>query len=67
MNNALFGKTMRNVRKNRNTKLVTAERRRDYLVSETNYHITKLFIENLLAIEMRKTQVLMKKPVYLGL
>ena len=67
MNNALLGKTMRNVRKNRNTKLVTAERRRDYLVSETNYHTTKLFIENLLAIEMRKTQVLMKKPVYLGL
>ena len=66
MNNALLGKTMRNVRKNRNTKLVTAERRRDYLVSETNYHTTKLFIENLLAIEMRKTQVLMKKPVYLG-
>ena len=67
MNNALLGKTMKNVRKNRNTKLVTAERRRDYLVSETNYHTTKLFIENLLAIEMRKTQVLMKKPVYLGL
>ena len=66
MNNALLGKTMRNVRKNRNTKIVTAERRRDYLVSETNYHTTKLFIENLLAIEMRKTQVLMKKPVYLG-
>ena len=67
MNNALLGKTMRNVRKNRNTKLITAERRRNYLVSETNYHTTKLFIENLLAIEMRKTQVLMKKPVYLGL
>ena len=34
---------MENVRKYRNIKLVTAERRRNYLVSEPNYHTTKLF------------------------
>ena len=67
MNNSVFGKTMGNVRKHRNIKLVTTERRRNYLVSETNYHTTKLFIENVLAIEMRKTQILMNKPVYLSL
>ena len=67
MNNAVFGKTMENVRKHRNIKLVTTERRRNYLVSEPNYHTTKFFTENLLAIEMRKTQILMNKPVYLGL
>ena len=67
MNNADFGKTMENVRKHRNIKLVTTERRRNYLVSEPNYHTTKFFTENLLAIEMRKTQILMNKPVYLGL
>ena len=67
MNNAVFGKTMENVRKHRNMKLVTTERRRNYLVSEPNYHTTKFFTENLLAIEMRKTQILMNKPVYLGL
>ena len=39
----------------------------NYLVSEPNYHTTKFFTENLLAIEMRKTQVVMNKPVYLGL
>ena len=39
MKNAVFGKTLENVRKNRNIKLVTTERRRNYLVSETNYHI----------------------------
>ena len=66
MNNAVFGKTMENVRKHRN-KLVTAERRRNYLVSESNYHATKFFTENVSAIEMRKTQILMNKPVYLGL
>ena len=67
MNNAIFGKTMENVRKHRNIKLVTTERRRTYLVSGPNYHTTKFFTENLLAVEMKKTQILMNKPVYLGL
>ena len=67
MNNAVFGKTMENERKHRNIKLVIAERRRNYSESEPNCHTTKLFTENVLAIEMRKTQILMNKPVYLGL
>ena len=67
MNNAVFGKTMENVKKHRNIKLIKTDRRRHYLVSEPNYHTTKFFTENLLAIEMRKTQILMNKPVYLGL
>ena len=67
MNNAVFGKTMTNLRKHRNIKLVTTERRRNYLVSEPNYHTSKFFTENLLAIEIRKTQIIMNNPVYLGL
>ena len=67
MNSAVFGKTIESVRKNRDIKLVTTERRRNYLVSEPNYHTTKFFIKNLLAIEMKKTQILIDKPVYLGL
>ena len=67
INNLVFGKTMENMRKRRNIKLVTTERRRNYLVSEPNYHTTKFFTENLLPIEMRKTQIAMNKPVYLGL
>ena len=39
----------------------------NYLVSEPNYHTTKFFKENLLEIEMKKTQILMNKPVYSGL
>ena len=62
-----FGKAMENVRKHRNIKLVTTERRKNYLVSEPNYHTTEFFTENLIAIEMRKTQILMNKSVYLGL
>ena len=53
MNNSVFGKTMENVRKVRDVKVVATERR-SYLVSEPNYHTTKFFTENLLAIEMKK-------------
>ena len=68
MNNAVFGKTRENVRKHRDIKLVTTERRRNYLVSESNYHTTTFFTEHLLAIQMKKkTWILMNKPVYLGL
>ena len=67
MNNAVFWKAMENKRKHRNIKLVATKRRRNYLVSEPNCHTTKFFAENLLAIAMSKTNILMNKPVYLGL
>ena len=55
MNNSAFGNTMENVRKHRDIKLVTADKRRNQLVSEPNYHTTKWFSEDLLlAMEMRK-------------
>ena len=64
MNNAVLRKTMENVRKHRDIKLVTTETRKKYLVLEPNYHTAKLFTENLLAIKMKKTQILMNKPVH---
>ena len=67
MNNSVFGKTMENVRKHRDIKLLTTDKRRNQLVSEPNYHTKKYFSENLLAIEMKKTKVKMNKLVYLGL
>ena len=60
-------KQMENVRKHRDIKLVTTDKRRNQLVSEPNYHTTKWFSEKRLAIEMKKTKVKMNKPVYLGL
>ena len=56
MNNVDLGKTMKNVRKHRDIRLVTTERRNNYLVSEPNYHTTKSFSKNLLAIEMKKNK-----------
>ena len=53
--------------KNRYIKIVTTKRRRNYLVSEPSYHNIKFFTGRLLAIEMKKTQMLMNKPIYLGL
>ena len=57
MNNAVFGKTMAHVTKHRDIKLVTTDKRRNRLASELNYHTTRYFSENLMAIEMKKTRV----------
>ena len=67
MNNSAFGKTMENVRKHRDIKLMTTEEKKIKLVSEPNYHTTKHFLKNLLAIEMKKAKVKMNKPIYLGM
>ena len=66
MNNSVFGKITENVRKNRDIKLKTKDKRRNQLVSEPNYHAIKGFLENLVSIEMKKTKVEMNKPIYLG-
>ena len=58
---------MENVRKHRDIKLVTTDEKRNKLVSEPNYHTTKRFSENLSAIEIKKKQVKMNKPIYLGM
>ena len=65
MNNAVFGKTMENVRNHRNIKLVTSDKRRKRLVSEPNYYSNKKFSDHLMAIEMKKRRVKMTKPLYL--
>ena len=67
MNNAVFGKTMENVRKHRDIKLVKTDKKKNKLVSEPNFHTMKLTDNNLAIIEMRKVKVKMNKPIYLGL
>ena len=67
MNNSVFGKIIENVRKLRDIKLVTTEKRRNCLVPEQNYHAKKNFSESLVAIQIKKIQILLNKSVYLGL
>ena len=67
MNNSVFGKTMENIRKHRDIKLVTTDKKRSKLVSEPNDHTINLISEDLSIIEMKKTKVKMNKPIYLGL
>ena len=65
MNNAVFGKTMENVRKHIDIKLAKTYYKRNKLVSEPNYPTMKLISENVSIIEMKKVK--MNKPIYLGL
>ena len=67
MNNAVFGKTMENIRKHRNIKLVTTDKKRNKLVSERNYHTMNYISKDLSIIEMNKTRLKINKPIYLGL
>ena len=66
MNNSVFGKTMENLQKHGDIQLVTNNKQRSKLVSEPNYYRTKYISENLMIIEMKKTQIFMNKPIYLG-
>ena len=67
MNNSVFGKTMENIRKYRDIKLVTTDKKRKKLVSEPHYHTINYISEDLSIIEMNKTEVKMNKPIYFGL
>ena len=66
MKNSVFGKTMENVRNRRDIKIVTMDKRRSILASEPHYHSTKYISKDLLTMEMKKTEVKMNKPIYLG-
>ena len=67
MNNAVFGKTMENIRKHRNIKLVTTDKKRNKLVSEPNYETMNYISKDLSIIEMEKEKRKMNKPICLGL
>ena len=66
MNDSVFGKMIENVRKRREIKLIVTEERRKKLVSEPNYASCTTFSDHLMAIEMRRTNVLMDKPIMVG-
>ena len=68
MNNSVFGKTMENIRNRVNVKLVNTEERLKKLVAKPNLKSPpKIFSENLVSVHMKKTNLIMNKPVYLGM
>ena len=66
MNNSVFGKTMENIRKQRNIKLVTTEEKYLHTVIKPNFKSGVLFGKNLMGCEMGKIKVVMNKLAYLG-
>ena len=68
MNNSVFGKTMENIRNRVNVKLVNTKEKLRKLVAKPNLRSPpKIFSENLVSVHMRKTSLLMNKPIYLGM
>ena len=66
MNNSVFGKTIENIRKRVDVKLVNDERTRTKLVSQPNFKSMKIFTEDFTGIEMRKKAIRLMKPIYCG-
>ena len=66
MKNAVFGKTMENIRKHKDIKLVTNEKAHLRMVTKSNFKSGMLFGENLMGYKMGKTKIVMNKPLYLG-
>ena len=66
LNNSFYGKTLENVRKHRDIRLVNTDNKRSKLASAPNYCFTKYISEDLLIMEMKKREIYMNKPLYLG-
>ena len=67
MNNAVFGKTMENIRNRKDVKLVNSVEKLRELIAMPNFVNRKIFSENLISVHMKKTNLTMNKPVYLGM
>ena len=67
MNNSVFGKTMENIRNRVDVKLINSQERLRKLTAKPNFRSLKIFSENLVSVHMKKTSLLMNKPVYLGM
>ena len=67
MNNAVFGKTMENIRNRKDVKLVNNVEKLRKLIAMPNFVNRKIFSENLISVHMKKTNLTMNKPVYLGM
>ena len=67
MNNAIYGKTIENVRNHVDIRLVNDKAKARKLAAKPNFQHCTIFDENLVAIHMKKTKLVFNKPVYLGM
>ena len=67
MNNSVFGKTMENLRKLVDVRLVTNEKKLDKLTSKPTFVSSKIFNENLMAVHKVKEMLTLNKPAYVGM
>ncbi|XP_036148385.1 uncharacterized protein LOC118647470 [Monomorium pharaonis] len=70
MNKAVFGKTMENVRNHVDVKLLTTWAGRygvETMITKPNFHSRSIFAENLIAVELKKLEVKLYKPIYVGM
>ena len=67
LNNAVFGKTMENLRKRVEVKLVTNEKQLMKLTSKPTYVSSKIFNDNLVAVHKIKESLTLNRPAYVGM
>ena len=67
MNNSVFGKTMENLRKRVDIKLVTNKKKLDKLTSKPTYVSSKIFNENLMAVHNIIETLTLNRPAYVGM
>ena len=67
MNNSVFGKTLENIRNRVDIKLVNNKKQAEKLSAKPNFNHCNIFSEDLVAIHMKKTKLVLNKPVYLGI
>jgi hypothetical protein len=66
MNNSVFGKTMENLRKRVDVKLVNSDKRLRKLACQPSFKAFKIFNEDLAAVHMRKRKLCLNRPIYVG-
>ncbi|XP_071085832.1 uncharacterized protein [Haliotis cracherodii] len=66
MNNAVFGKTMENLRKRVDVKLVQGPKRAQKLIAKPSFQAFRIFNENLVAVHLKKQKLYLNRPIYAG-
>ena len=66
MNNAVYGKTMEDVRNHIEAKVVTSEKSLEYQIKNIRFKSAKVFCDNLAFVELEKKEVVLNKPIYCG-